>query len=314
MCASRPSFVGCSTRTVSERAPVHLGQRQDVERGVLVRVRDALVDLRRDEPLVRHDLAVLAVEADLAEPVGDHHVAPRPADAEVDLADRHLAAVRVPPPPHELRRRPRLPHEVLRRVELARDQDLLVASGASPSPCRYWSLSSPSSFSLSSSSTTSSWSNRSDQCARSSSPSRGWASAPARSTGRARDDRRSRTSTTPTSRSTRRCFDTCGWRDPELRDQIVDRALATGEDVEDLAPAGLGDGVERIGGRCCSCHERYIFQYRHMSSRVTIATWNGQFTTAADGRPTRRSTGASTSSPTGSCAWTRSRTRSSSAA
>ena len=50
--------------------PSVLGQREGVERGVGVGVGDALVDLGRDEPLERHDLAELPVEADLAGPVG----------------------------------------------------------------------------------------------------------------------------------------------------------------------------------------------------------------------------------------------------
>ena len=105
------------------RAPVHLGERQGVQR---LPVGHALVDLGRDDPLVRDDLAVLAVEGDLEAAVRDHHVAPRAADPQVDLGDRHLAAVRVPPAPDQLGRRPRLVDQVLGRVELPRDQDLLV--------------------------------------------------------------------------------------------------------------------------------------------------------------------------------------------
>ena len=66
------------------------------------------------------------MEADL-EPVRRHaHVAPHAADPQVDLGDRDLAAVRVPPTLNQLRRRPRLVHEVLGRVELPRDEDLLI--------------------------------------------------------------------------------------------------------------------------------------------------------------------------------------------
>ena len=72
------------------RSPVLLGQRQGVQRALLavLALRSTLVDLGRDDPLVRDDLAVLAVEADLEAAVGDHHVAPLAADAQVDLRDR----------------------------------------------------------------------------------------------------------------------------------------------------------------------------------------------------------------------------------
>src|SRR5215211_2781877 len=62
------------------RAPVRFGERQGVQR---LPVGHALVDLGRDEPLVRDDLAVLTVEADLEPLVGDHHVAPLAADPQV---------------------------------------------------------------------------------------------------------------------------------------------------------------------------------------------------------------------------------------
>ena len=51
-----------------DRALADLGERQDVDRGVLLRVRNALVDLGRHQPLARHDLAVLAMEADFGPP------------------------------------------------------------------------------------------------------------------------------------------------------------------------------------------------------------------------------------------------------
>ncbi len=100
-----------------------LGQREGVER---LGVGRALEHLGRDQAFVRHDVAVLAVERDLL-PVGrDPRVAPPAADAEVDLARRQLAAVRAPPALDQLGRRPRLVDEVPRRVELARDQNLVV--------------------------------------------------------------------------------------------------------------------------------------------------------------------------------------------
>src|SRR6266508_4664331 len=43
-------------------------------------------------------------------------------------------------------------------------------------------------------------------------------------------------------------------RQPEQAHQLVDGALPAGEDVQDLAPPGLGHRVERICCRRCSCH------------------------------------------------------------
>ena len=34
----------------------------------------------------------------------------------------------------------------------------------------------------------------------------------------------------------------------EGADQVVHRPLAAGQDIEDLPPPGLGDGVEGVGG------------------------------------------------------------------
>src|SRR5215204_536054 len=46
---------------------------------------------------------------------------------------------------------------------------------------------------------------------------------------------------------------------PELGDQVVDGALPAGEHIQDRAPPGLGDGVERVRGGCCSGHaSQYI--------------------------------------------------------
>jgi hypothetical protein len=47
---------------------------------------------------------------------------------------------------------------------------------------------------------------------------------------------------------------------PELVHQVVDRTLTARQDIEDRAAARLGDGVEGVGGGCCSGHgwQRYI--------------------------------------------------------
>src|SRR5439155_3484737 len=85
-----------------------------------------LVDFGRDDPFVGDDLTVLTVETDLESVVGDHYVPPLAADAQVDLDDSHLAAVGVPPALDQLGRGPRFVDQVLGRVELPRDEDLLI--------------------------------------------------------------------------------------------------------------------------------------------------------------------------------------------
>ena len=49
--------------------------------------------------------------------------------------------------------------------------------------------------------------------------------------------------------STRRCFETCGWASPSCATRSFQWPLAAGEDVEDLSPPRLCDGVERVCGR-----------------------------------------------------------------
>src|SRR5215212_9893106 len=57
---------------------------------------------------------------------------------------------------------------------------------------------------------------------------------------------------------------------PEHLDEVVDGALPAGEDVEDLAAAGLGDRVEGVGRRRCSGHAReHTYPYGYMSSRAS---------------------------------------------
>src|SRR6185436_15434609 len=47
--------------------------------------------------------------------------------------------------------------------------------------------------------------------------------------------------------------------EPELLDEVVDGTLPVRERVQDRAPPGLGDGVERVRGGGCSGHgEQYI--------------------------------------------------------
>ena len=97
-------------------ASVRLGEREDVE-----------PRYRRHSGCLRTPRSTRAacsgrspgtpVEADLRSRRRPSRAA-RAADAQVDLSDGHLAAIGVPPAPDELRRRPRLVHEVLRRVEL----------------------------------------------------------------------------------------------------------------------------------------------------------------------------------------------------
>ena len=123
ICASRCSLHVCWTRIESVVRPstsVSVSVSRAAASG------HALVDLGRDDPLVRDDLAELAVEADLEAAFGHHHVAPHAADPQVDLGERHLAVPAAPPALDELGRGPRLVHQMLGRVELPRDEDLLI--------------------------------------------------------------------------------------------------------------------------------------------------------------------------------------------
>ena len=162
MCASRPSFVGCSTRTVECCAPVHLGERQDVDSGMLLGIGDALVDLGRHETLVRHDLAELAVEADLQAAVRHHRVPPPPRRAgrsrrPSSRRDSHAtSACTNSGVVHAF-------HTRCFGASNSRVMRICSSVGSVTVAGRYSSLPSPSSFCSSSSNTTSSWSNRSDQ-------------------------------------------------------------------------------------------------------------------------------------------------------
>jgi hypothetical protein len=122
------------------RAPVDLGDVDDVEREVLVGQRvlvGHLVDLGRHDPFVRGDLAVLAVERDPDPSPVIYHVAPRAADPQIDLDAGHPASAAGPPALDQLGRGPRPMHQVLGSVELPRDEDLVNRRAASPSPSRY---------------------------------------------------------------------------------------------------------------------------------------------------------------------------------
>ncbi len=109
------------------RAAVGLLQGDGVDRRVVLRDAGHLEQLGVDETLVRHDLSIRSVERDVDAVGRDHHVAPVAADAQVDVADRDLAALRVPPSADEVGLGEGPVDEVLRRVEVARDVDLGVA-------------------------------------------------------------------------------------------------------------------------------------------------------------------------------------------
>jgi hypothetical protein len=50
-------------------------------------------------------------------------------------------------------------------------------------------------------------------------------------------------------------------RHPHDLDDIADGTLlAVDQDADNLAPSGFGDGIEDVGGGCCSCHgeKKYI--------------------------------------------------------
>src|SRR5262249_43556632 len=84
-------------------------------------IRIRLHELRVDETLRWRDLPVHAAERDLSLRMAVHEP-PRPADAQVDLADgdRVTVAERAPPPPDLLRLHHRLEDERAGRIEHAR--------------------------------------------------------------------------------------------------------------------------------------------------------------------------------------------------
>jgi hypothetical protein len=105
------------------RAPVLLGERhRDQRAGAGL----GLVDLGHHDPLVGDDLEVLTVEGHLEAGVGDHRIAPVPADSQIDLGDGHLPASAAPPAFDELGGGPSPEDEVPGGVELPSDEDLLV--------------------------------------------------------------------------------------------------------------------------------------------------------------------------------------------
>jgi hypothetical protein len=53
-------------------------------------------------------------------------------------------------------------------------------------------------------------------------------------------------------------------RERELAHEVVDGALPAREHVQDLPPPGLGDGVERVCGGCCSGHGISTYAYMGM--------------------------------------------------
>src|SRR5687767_5165086 len=62
----------------------------------------------------------------------------------------------------------------------------------------------------------------------------------------------------------------------ERAHEVVDRVLAAGEHVQDLAAPGLGHRIERVRGRRCPCHAEIIYPYRNTSScyaAVPSAHW-----------------------------------------
>src|SRR5262249_56734850 len=71
-----------------------------------------------------------------------------------------------------------------------------------------------------------------------------------------------------------------GLRLPEAQrpGHVVDRPLAGGEQVEDLAAPGFGDRVEDVGGRRPACHADNIFRYGNVSRSVAEPSrWRDPF-------------------------------------
>src|ERR671918_1098085 len=54
-------------------------------------------------------------------------------------------------------------------------------------------------------------------------------------------------------------------RQAQRHDDVADGALGGREEVQDVSPAGFGDGVEAVGGRGGAGHEAIICRYRNMS-------------------------------------------------
>src|SRR5919106_953760 len=61
-----------------------------------------------------------------------------------------------------------------------------------------------------------------------------------------------------------------GLSQPEQRHEVVHRALAGGQDVQDLAPPRLCYGVEGVRGRGCAGHGDKIYPYRNMSRLIDL--------------------------------------------
>ena len=89
---SRTSLLEYSHSMVIVVRPSASLKRDRVQAG-LAAARHTFVDLGEDELLVGHDLAVLAMEAHLEAAVGLHHVAPLPADLQVDVGQLFIVSV-----------------------------------------------------------------------------------------------------------------------------------------------------------------------------------------------------------------------------
>ena len=89
-----------------------------------------------------------------------------------------------------------------------------------------------------------------------------------------------RASTRPTSSSTCRCFDADGWSSSSAVGDLGDRSLLAREQLEDVPPARLSDGVEGIGARRCPWHAcGYTFPYGNVSRAVAEVRRSGNGST-----------------------------------
>jgi hypothetical protein len=57
-----------------------------------------------------------------------------------------------------------------------------------------------------------------------------------------------------------------GLSQAQQADEVVDRSLPAGEEIQNLPASGFGDGIERIGSGSCSRHEGIIYPYGNMST------------------------------------------------
>ena len=118
------------------------------------------------------------------------------------------------------------------------------------------------------------------------------APAAGRRAGRAAAARASRTRTRPTSRNTRRCLETSGWRRPSARDEVVHRAAPPAARTSKICRRrGSATALNAVGRRRRSSHASRSYTHMGMPRQATLFRGIGlsraQESSAA-GQPVRR--------------------------